>query len=126
MFDRYSNPQDYSESDAERREKLKTKFRFNQQFMPIDGESIKVWIQRTELLTRQLEDFSTEKHVFGKKGAWFTHWSASSCFMCDQSTACRFYALILDELIKREPKLSPYCWQYNVKEQSWTVRTEKS
>ncbi len=95
---RYENPDDYSITTSAKKDELKRKFRFNQQFMPIQGERLDTWITRTYRLVQELEEFSTQKHVFGKNGAWFTHWSQSSCFMCDQATACRFMIIALTAL----------------------------
>ncbi len=99
-YDRYNNPEDYSLTNAQTREDLKSQFRFNFQFIPIDGESLAQWSKRVENVVRQLESYSISKHIEGKKGAWYTHWSSSSCFMCDQATACRFYILSLLGLTK--------------------------
>ncbi len=100
MSDRYNNPEDYALSNAQSREELKSQFRFNFQFIPIDGEPLKNWAKRVENVVRQLEEYSINKHIEGKKGAWYTHWSSSSCFMCDQATACRFYVLAMLDLAK--------------------------
>ncbi len=110
LSDRYNNPEDYALTNAQSREELKTKFRFNFQFIPIDGESLKNWSKRVENVVRQLEEYSISKHIEGKKGAWYTHWSASSCFMCDQATACRFYILALLGLSK-SGAMDAYSWK---------------
>jgi len=110
MSDRYNSPEDYSLTNAQSREDLKSQFRFNFQFIPIDGEPVKNWAKRVENVVRQLEEYSISKHIEGKKGAWYTHWSASSCFMCDQATACRFYVITLLHLSK-QGVLDGFSWK---------------
>ncbi len=110
MSDRYNSPEDYSLTNAQTREDLKKQFRFNFQFIPIDGEPLKNWAKRVENIVRQLEQYSVSKHIEGQKGAWYTHWSSSSCFMCDQATACRFYTLALLGLIK-QGVLDGFSWK---------------
>ncbi len=122
LSDRYNNPEDYSLSNAQSREELKSQFRFNFQFIPIDGEPLKNWAKRVENVVRQLEEYSISKHIEGKKGAWYTHWSASSCFMCDQATACRFYVLALLGLVK-QGALDKYAWKSSSGNQWLIVKT---
>ncbi len=110
MSDRYNNPEDYALTNAQSREDLKSQFRFNFQFIPIDGEPLGNWAKRVENVVRQLEEYSISKHIEGKKGAWFTHWASSTCFMCDQATACRFYILAMLGLAK-SGALDKYAWK---------------
>ncbi len=112
-YDRYNTDKDFSRIEGIRREDVKSHFRFNQQFLPVDGEPLKIWLKRIEVALVTLEDYSTEKHVFGKKGAWYCHFGYSSCFICDAFTALRFFMKFVNLDLDR------YCWQLNGK--TWVL-----
>ncbi len=118
-YDRYSQPDDYSISAGLKREDIKTQFRFNAQFIPIQGESLSNWMKRIKKACDGLEEYATEKHIFGKKGAWYCHFGYSSCFICDAFTAVRFL-MKLDSIVL---DLDRFCWQMNGKDWTLVLRT---
>ncbi len=120
VSDRYNTPEEYEINASRSRELLKRKFRFNQQFVPINGEAVDIWIKRIASVVVNLESYSTEKHVFGKRGAWASHYLFSSCFMCDQATACRFYMLLTEGLCDLVD-LGKFVWKLDPKSGVFSV-----
>ncbi len=71
---------------------------------PVYDESISMYIDRLSLNLQQLDEQSTQEHMYGARGAWYVHKRAQNCFICDYSTMINQQMDILQDLLLLLPK----------------------
>jgi hypothetical protein len=53
-----------------------------EELLPIDGEPILNFIQRTDIAESKLTQYSVQHHLYGTKRVWSCHTSSRYCFIC--------------------------------------------
>ncbi len=83
--DRYNNQDiDYK---AYYEKSIATKLkRTNKIIAPNATESLLLYITRLRSNLDQLDEQSTNEHMYGPKGPWYVHKRSQNCFICDYST----------------------------------------
>jgi len=71
---------------------------------PNSGESLLLYITRLRANLDQLDEQSSQEHMYGPKGPWYVHKRAQNCFICDYSTMINQQMDILMDLQKFLPK----------------------
>ncbi len=61
--------------------------KFFEEILPINTEDVKVWIERTQVHTTKLTEYSRNQHIYGTRTTWACHKSSRYCFIC---TLCDF------------------------------------
>ncbi len=61
--------------------------KFFDEILPIQGELLSVWIERTSVHTMKLTEYSRNQHIYNTKRTWACHDSSRYCFIC---TLCDF------------------------------------
>ncbi len=78
--------------------------RTNKVLSPTDGESLLLYITRLRVNLGELDEQTTQEHLYGPKGPWYVHKRAQNCFICDASTMMNQQLNILMELGQLIPK----------------------
>ncbi len=84
-YQNYSDHDDYAETSRIYRGSDEEKFMA--EFYPIDGETMDIYIARTQLAEEKLIEHSMYKHIFGGRKPWPSHTSTRYCPVC---TLCQF------------------------------------
>ncbi len=71
---------------------------------PNETESLLLYVSRLRANLDQLDEQSTQEHMYGPKGPWYVHKRAQNCFICDYSTMINQQMDILMDLLKFLPK----------------------
>ncbi len=71
---------------------------------PSTTESLSLYVTRLRANLDQLDEQSTQEHMYGPKGPWYVHKRAQNCFICDYSTMLNQQMDILMDLLKFLPK----------------------
>ncbi len=53
-----------------------------EELLPVDGELLTTYIQRTDIAESKLCEHSIQHHLFGTKRTWSCHTSSRYCFIC--------------------------------------------
>ncbi len=72
---------------------------------PLLNEQFTQFLERLIGMLKQLDEQSTQEHLYGPKGPWYVHKRAANCFICDYSTMLNQLVDILIDLSKI-PKVS--------------------
>ncbi len=65
-----------------------------------ERESLDSYVERLIVMLKQLDEQSTQEHLYGPKGPWYVHKRAANCFICDYSTMLNQTVDVLIDLIK--------------------------
>lgn len=56
--------------------------KFMEELMPVNGELLITYIQRSEIAEQKLIEHSIQHHLYGTKRVWACHTSSRYCFIC--------------------------------------------
>jgi len=65
---------------------------------PQVNEQFSQFLERLIVMLKQLDEQSTQEHLYGPKGPWYVHKRAANCFICDYSTMLNQVTDILIDL----------------------------
>lgn len=100
-----------------------TKPRQSSSFLPTEGETLEVYFQRLVNSVEEQYQISTNAHINGPKGPWYTHRTPSGCFICNQATLSQYMESIIESVLDAIPKSKKLVFKKDL--QTATMKLQK-
>ncbi len=97
--------------------------RDNKLIHPLNTERLDQYLEKFNVMLKQLDEQAQQEHMYGPKGPWYVHKRAQNCFICDYSTMINQLLDILIDVCKI-PKISRLAFA-STKEGSQRLNTTK-
>lgn len=95
---------DIFQNNLEATKNYATKPRISVSFIPTENETLATYTQRLVQSIEEQTQISTNAHINGPKGPWYTHKTPSGCFICNQGTIALFSVELIAQVQDAIPR----------------------
>lgn len=81
----------YAMTSSIHQQQQRNEIKHNNDILPIDRESLNIWLKRTIKSSMDLTEYSRNQHIHGTTKTWACHTSSRYCFIC---TLCDFVDIL--------------------------------